>query len=80
MEHLIKYANRKIYSKDHSKYVNLDYLEDLVNIGAAFEVRSKEDNTDITQKTLTQVLKNVLTKRVKNGTMSTNAIKQAIKG
>lgn len=30
MEYIVKYNNRKLYSKVHNQYVNLDYLVDLV--------------------------------------------------
>ena len=30
MEYIVKYDNRKLYSKSLNKYVNLDYLIDLV--------------------------------------------------
>lgn len=33
MEYIVKYGNRKLYSKKISEYVSLDYLIDLIRTG-----------------------------------------------
>lgn len=52
MEKLIRYSNRKIYSKTLSKYVTLDYVADLVRTNQRFQVLKHETGEDITKKTL----------------------------
>ena len=56
METLVKYENRKLYSKTLSKYVTLEYIKDLVKSSQTFEVVSHKTKKDITNKTLKEVL------------------------
>ena len=48
METIIKYDNRKLYSKTLGKYVRQDYILDLVKTGQKFKVEryGKGDITD----------------------------------
>ena len=50
MHNLVKYKNRKIYSKTTKSYVNLDYIANLIKTKTPFTVTSKEsgDNRNIT--------------------------------
>ena len=59
METIIKYENRKYYSKTLSKYVDLDYMLDLTRTGQRFQVLKFTNNENITKKVLQDCLKKV---------------------
>lgn len=46
METIVKYDNRKLYSRSLKKYVNLSYLIDLAKIGNKFEVKKYKKGVD----------------------------------
>lgn len=54
---IIKYNNRKLYSKDASRYVTLKEVADLVKSGFNVRVTKNEDDTDITRDVLIGILK-----------------------
>jgi len=56
---LIKYKNRKIYSQELKRYVNLSELIDQVKKGVDFSVQSYENGEDVTNEVLKQCLLNV---------------------
>lgn len=66
MEYIIKYDNRKLYSKTLNSYVNLDYILDLVKVnkGNSFKVvKYKKGLTPDLMKDITPtVLKESITK------------------
>jgi len=80
METIVRYDNRKLYSNTHSKYITLDYLNDLVNINKSFQVVEHKTGEVITNKTLVEILKKRLTNKVKSGTLSHSDIVSRIKG
>lgn len=51
-----KYPNRRIYDLDTSKYVNLEYLADLILAGSSIKVKKADSEEDITQLILLQIL------------------------
>lgn len=56
MEIITKYKNRKLYSKELSKYVNLNYLLDLVNTDNNFIVLEHNTKKDVTNSTLSEAI------------------------
>lgn len=68
MEYIVKYDNRKLYSKLESKYVDLGYIEDLVKAEEENKISFKvvrykkglnlESMQDITIPTLKEVIAN----------------------
>ena len=56
MEQIVKYNNRKLYSKKLKKYVNNSYLVDLVRLGNNFQVLQYGTNNDITASVLVTCL------------------------
>lgn len=59
MEIIVKYENRKYYSKTLSKYVDLNYMLDLARTKQKFQVVKFSDNQDITKKVLQDCLKKI---------------------
>ena len=65
MEHIVKYDNRKLYSKTLNKYVNLNYILDLVKIdGNSFKIvkYKKGVTTDFMLDITPNVLKEAIVK------------------
>ena len=57
MIELVKYKNRKLYDKTHSKYVTLENIAQYVEKGIRFKVTDNTNkNKDITNETLVKVL------------------------
>lgn len=56
MEILIKYSNRKLYSKSDKTYVNLDYVKGLVKGNRTFVVVDHDSGLDITKDILKKLL------------------------
>jgi polyhydroxyalkanoate synthesis regulator protein len=56
MEVITKYQNRKLYSKKLKKYVNNNYLVDLVRLGDNFQVLEHSTGNDLTALVLTTCL------------------------
>src|SRR5215472_1443487 len=55
--HLIKkYANRKLYDTRTSRYITLEGIAQLVRDGHEIEVVDRDNGTDLTQVTLSQVV------------------------
>jgi len=54
METIKRYENRKLYSTLISKYVKLEYINDLVKSGSKFEVIDNKSKKDITRSTMKQ--------------------------
>jgi Uncharacterized protein conserved in bacteria len=62
MDTILKYKNRKIYSKTSSSYVTLAELGEMVRNGEEFQVICNTTKRDITAETLTRlVFENTLT-------------------
>jgi polyhydroxyalkanoate synthesis regulator protein len=59
MEIIVRYENRKYYSKTLSKYVDLNYMLDLAKTKQKFQVVKFADNKDITKKVLQDCLKKI---------------------
>ena len=56
-KHLIKkYANRKLYDTRTSRYITLDGIAELVRAGHEIEVVDRDDGSDLTQVTLSQIV------------------------
>jgi polyhydroxyalkanoate synthesis repressor PhaR len=56
-KHLIKkYANRKLYDTRTSRYVTLDGIAQLVRDGHEIKVVDRDDGSDLTQVTLSQIV------------------------
>lgn len=53
---IIRYKNRKLYSKDTSTYVTLSDIRDLIKSGKTVQVLDNESSEDITAQTLAQVV------------------------
>jgi polyhydroxyalkanoate synthesis repressor PhaR len=51
-----KYGNRRLYDTNHSRYVNLDDLADLVRQGKTVQVVDARTGQDLTRVTLTQII------------------------
>lgn len=56
METIVKYKNRKMYSKKLSKYVNLDYIIDLVKNNNNLEILDYNTNKNITNLVLSEAI------------------------
>ncbi len=55
--HLIKkYANRKLYDTQTSRYITLEGIADLVRDGHAIEVVDRDSGQDLTQVVLSQIV------------------------
>lgn len=54
MEQIIKYKNRKLYSRTQSAYVTLTSIREILQKGKTVQVIDHEGN-DITEKTLVKV-------------------------
>lgn len=52
MIEILKYSNRKLYSKTASKYINLQEIVTLAAEGAQFKVIDNETKKDITDDTV----------------------------
>lgn len=56
-KHLIKkYANRKLYDTRTSRYITLDEIASLVRDGHDIKVVDRDDGTDLTKVTLSQIV------------------------
>ncbi len=51
-----KYANRRLYNTQSSKYITLDYLAELTKKDVEFKVVDAKTNVDITHTVLTQII------------------------
>jgi polyhydroxyalkanoate synthesis repressor PhaR len=51
-----KYANRRLYDTDSSRYITLADLEDMIRKGADVTVEDAQSGKDLTQETLTQII------------------------
>jgi polyhydroxyalkanoate synthesis repressor PhaR len=54
--HIKRYANRKLYDPQTSRYVTLEDVRELIRIGKEIEVREAASGEDLTSLTLTQIL------------------------
>jgi polyhydroxyalkanoate synthesis regulator protein len=59
MKVLIKYKNRKIYSPDIKRYVNLDEITSMIKQGEKISIRAYETNWEVTNEVLKQCLVNL---------------------
>jgi len=59
---IIKYENRKLYSKKFKRYISLEELETLINNNNNFTVQDFKNKEDITHDTLVKILANKLIK------------------
>jgi polyhydroxyalkanoate synthesis regulator protein len=60
MIQLTKYKNRKLYDKTTKSYVNLSYLQKVVEQGKMVKVTDNVTKKDITYQTLVSILNNKL--------------------
>ncbi|MFC4292117.1 polyhydroxyalkanoate synthesis repressor PhaR [Sphingorhabdus arenilitoris] len=51
-----KYANRRLYNTDSSKYITLDFLAELTKKDVEFQVVDAKTGEDITHNVLTQII------------------------
>ncbi len=51
-----KYANRRLYNTQSSKYITLDFLGDLIRKNVDFQVVDAKSGEDITHSVLTQII------------------------
>jgi polyhydroxyalkanoate synthesis repressor PhaR len=51
-----KYGNRRLYDTNHSRYVNLEDIADLVREGKTVQVLDARTGQDLTRVTLTQII------------------------
>ncbi len=51
-----KYANRRLYNTDSSKYITLDFLAELTRKDVEFKVLDAKSGEDITHNILTQII------------------------
>lgn len=51
-----KYANRRLYNTQSSKYITLDYLAEMTRNDIDFKVLDAKTNEDITHNVLTQII------------------------
>ena len=51
-----KYGNRRLYDTNHSRYVNLDDIADLIRQGKTVQVLDARTGQDLTRVTLTQII------------------------
>ncbi len=51
-----KYANRRLYNTQSSKYITLDFLADLTRKDVEFQVLDAKSGEDITHSVLTQII------------------------
>lgn len=51
-----KYANRRLYDPDESRYITLEELADKIRGGADVQVVDAKTNEDLTQSTLAQII------------------------
>lgn len=79
MEYIVKYDNRKLYSKSLNKYVNLDYLIDLVKInkGHTFKVVKYNKTKDVLQ--MPDITSNVLAEAITKLNINKTKLIQLIK-
>jgi polyhydroxyalkanoate synthesis regulator protein len=59
METIVKYNNRKLYSKMSRSYVDLPYIADLVRTSQKFEVTDHKSKENITKETVKNSLMTV---------------------
>lgn len=71
METIVKYNNRKLYSKKLRHYVNNSYVIDLIRVGHKFEIREHKTGQDVTG----TVLAGCITELNINGVKLTQFIK-----
>lgn len=51
-----RYPNRRFYSRDASKYVSLQEIEELIQAGKTVEVTDSQTGESLTRATLTQII------------------------
>lgn len=51
-----KYSNRRLYDTQASRYITLEELTERIRAGADVRVVDAQDNSDLTQATLTQII------------------------
>lgn len=76
MEQIIKYSNRKLYSKKESQYVTGSYLADLIKANILFKVVDHKTGDDVTNVVLARV---VSTLPNINNTSAENTLKGMIR-
>lgn len=60
----IRYSNRKLYSHDLSKYMNLSELNELINSGYSVKVKQYGTNKDVTQLALGELIRRMPAKEI----------------
>lgn len=71
METILRYNNRKLYSKNISKYVNTNYLLDLIKTNVNFCILDYKSKKDVTNLVLSEAIskikpeKNIIIKFIK---------------
>lgn len=51
-----RYPNRRYYSRNASKYVSLEEIEEMVKAGETVEIRDSQTGEDLTRTVLTQII------------------------
>lgn len=59
METILKYNNRKLYSKNISKYVNIDYVLDLIKTNGNFCIIDHKSKKDVTNLVLSEAISKI---------------------
>lgn len=60
----IRYSNRKLYSHDLSKYMNLRELNEIINSGYSIKVTQYGTNKDVTPLALGEIIRRMPPKEV----------------
>ncbi len=53
---IARYPNRRFYSRESSKYVSLQEIEEMVQSGKNVEIRDSQSNDDLTRSVLTRII------------------------
>lgn len=73
MVQIVRYSNRKLYSRTHTSYLNLSEIIDIIRKGGNVQVTCNTTGTDLTASTLGQAL-------VASGNVPVNTLTNLIRG
>ena len=54
---IVRYANRKLYSRDMSRYVNCNELKEFIDAGYNLKVVSNVNGLDVTRQAVGEIIK-----------------------
>jgi polyhydroxyalkanoate synthesis regulator protein len=60
----IRYANRKLYSRDLSRYINLSEVNELINSGYSVKIKQHGSDQDVTPLALGELIRRMPAKEV----------------